>query len=111
MNVEGGKDLQAQDMQLQSGQGPSSGASGASQVDQASWFEAMARAWGQSLEREQDGIQETVNEMQTGQGDSDSVENKVELQAQIQRFSFLSSASSNTIKTAGDTLDKLARRN
>lgn len=111
MSIDSSNGVNAQDMQLQAGGAGGSARGSASQADQFSWFEAMARAWGEGLQRESDNILELSAEMRNGTGGSDSTQNQVELQAQIQRFSFLSAASNNSIKTAGDSLESLARRN
>ncbi|MFP4061631.1 MAG: hypothetical protein ACLFS2_02435 [Halochromatium sp.] len=83
----------------------------ATQADRASWFEAMARAWGSGLDKEAEEVVQLSDEMQSGEGDSDEIGNQVEFQAQVQRMSFMSEAASNSVKTGGEALSSLARRN
>lgn len=98
--------VNAQDMQLQSGGAGGTARGFASQADQVSWFEAMARAWGEGLDQQAGEVTQLSQEMRT----SDSVGKTVELQAQVQRLSFLSESASNSVKSAAQAMTSLARK-
>lgn len=73
----------------------------------SSWFEAMADAWGQALDRQASVIEEKSAALDGG-GDSPSA--ITELTAQSLRMSFLSNSSHTAISTVGSALETMARK-
>jgi len=74
---------------------------------EVSWFEAMANAWGQALDRQADRIVAQSDAVADGT-DNPSTVNL--LQAEAQRMAFLSNASHTAITTVGSALDTMARK-
>jgi len=111
MEIQGNGSVTAQELGLQNSAVSFPARGSASQADQASWFEAMARAWAEGLDNESQEIVQLSNEMQSGSGESDAMGNQVEFQAQVQRLSFMSEAAANSIKTGAQAMSSVASRN
>jgi len=72
-----------------------------------SWFEAMASAWGQALNRQADKVIERTNAL--GEN-SDEPSDIALLSAETFRFQYLSNASHTSLVSTGTALDTLARK-
>jgi hypothetical protein len=73
----------------------------------ATWFEALARAWGQSLDAQAQKITDLSNAL--GGGD-DSPSQMALLTAEAQRMGFISNSASSSINAVGQALETLARK-
>jgi hypothetical protein len=71
------------------------------------WFEAMADAWGQALDRQAGQIQQQSDVIAGGDDTPAAV---TELTAQSLKMSFLSSSSHTAISTVGQALETMARK-
>lgn len=71
------------------------------------WFEAMAQAWGQALDKQADQIQAKSDEISGGNDTPSSV---TELTALSLKMSFLSNSSHTSISTVGSALETMARK-
>ena len=84
----------------QSGSSGSKGGSG-------HWFEAMARAWGQTLDDQAGRIQQQSDIVAGGDDTPGAI---TELSAQSLKMSFLSNTSHTAISSVGQALDTMARK-
>jgi hypothetical protein len=75
---------------------------------QGTWFEALANAWGQTL----DGQANTIEQMsgQVGSG-GDNPSQITQLTAESLKMSFLSQSSTSSIDSVGKALETMARKN
>jgi hypothetical protein len=73
----------------------------------ASFFEALAEAWGQTLDGQAQKIQDMSNIVSAG-GDKPSQIS--ELTAESMRMTFLSQSSSTSIDSVGKALETMARK-
>jgi hypothetical protein len=73
-----------------------------------SFFEAMARAWGQALDSQADLIQQKSDAVAAGGNDNPSA--LTELTTESLRMSFLSNSSSTSISSVGQALETMARK-
>ncbi len=72
-----------------------------------SWFEAMASAWGEALNRQADKVIDRTNNLsESGDQPSDIAL----LSAETFRFQYLSNASHTSLVSTGTALDTLARK-
>jgi hypothetical protein len=71
------------------------------------WFEAMARAWGQTLDAQAGRIQEQSDIVSGGDDTPGAI---TELSAQSLKMSFLSNTSHTAISSVGQALDTMARK-
>ena len=71
------------------------------------WFEALAEAWGQALDRQADQIQQKSDAL-TGGDDSPSA--LTALTTESLKMSFLSNSSHTSISTVGQALETMARK-
>jgi hypothetical protein len=71
------------------------------------WFEAMARAWGQTLDAQAGRIQEQSDIVSGGNDTPGAI---TELSAQSLKMSFLSNTSHTAISSVGQALDTMARK-
>ncbi len=74
---------------------------------QTSWFEAMAGAWGKSLDRQADKVIDRIDNMSEN-GDKPS--DVALLSAETFRMQYLSNASHTSLVSTGTALDTLARK-
>jgi hypothetical protein len=74
----------------------------------SSWYEAMARAWGDALDRQANTVQ-TLSD-QIGNGGQDTPAVMVELTAQSLKMGFLSNSASSSVNSVGDALQTLGRK-
>lgn len=72
------------------------------------WFEALADAWGQTLDGQAQKIEQMSN--QVGQGGGDSPSQITKLTAESMRMSFLANSSSSSIDSVGKALETMARK-
>jgi hypothetical protein len=85
---------------------PVNGSTG-SKSSGGSWFEAMADAWGQALDRQAGDIEAKSAAMSTG---GDKPADVTELTAMSLKMSFLSNSSHTAIATVGSALETMARK-
>ena len=71
------------------------------------WFEAMAEAWGQALNRQADTIQQKSDALNSG---DDSPSALTALTTESLKMSFLSNSSHTAISTVGSALETMARK-
>ncbi|MGQ3096341.1 MAG: hypothetical protein ACT6RP_23030 [Roseateles sp.] len=72
-----------------------------------SWFEAMADAWGQALDKQASDIEAKSAGMSAG---GDKPADVTELTAMSLKMSFLASSSHTAIATVGSALETMARK-
>lgn len=78
-----------------------------------SWYEALAKALGQALDKQAAKIEELSDKVQ-GMGDSqesDKASVMTDLQAASQKMSFMMNAASDVLKTIGQALGTMASKN
>ena len=73
-----------------------------------SWFEALAQAWGQALNKEANLISSLSQQLNTSGGDQPSVE--TQLTAESQRMTFLANSEASSVNGVGDALQAVARK-
>ena len=71
------------------------------------WFEAMAQAWGQTLDAQASRIEQ---QSQVVSGGDDSPAAITELSTQSLKMSFLSNSSHTAISSVGQALETMARK-
>jgi len=71
------------------------------------WFEAMAEAWGQALDRQADTIQQKSDALNSV---DDSPSAITALTSESLKMSFLSNSSHTAISTVGSALETMARK-
>lgn len=71
------------------------------------WFEALAQAWGQTLDAEAQKITDLSNQLSTSSQDPSQY---ALLTAESQRMSFLANSESTSVNAAGEALQTLARK-
>lgn len=86
----------------------SAGLASPSQSDRKSWYEAMAQAWGQSLNNQAQVITQLSNEI--GNSGSDQPAQITQLTAESMRFSFMATNASTATTSVGDGLESLGRK-
>ena len=72
-----------------------------------SWYEAMATAWGQTLDNQANTIETMSNSLGNG-GDSPSQITK--LTAESMRMGFMSNSSASSLDAVGKALETMARK-
>ena len=72
-----------------------------------SWFEALAQAWGEALDKQASTIQEQSDVISGG---NDTPAAITELSAQSLKMSFLASSSHTSISTVGAALETMSRK-
>ena len=87
---------------------PMSQTSGSGSGNSGSWFEALARAWGQALDKQASAIQTQSDAVNSGGTDNPSA--ITELSTDSLKFSFLANSSSNSINSVGQGLETMARK-
>lgn len=75
---------------------------------EGSWFEAMAEAWGQALDRQANRI-ETLS-TNVGDTGTDTPSAITELTAESLKMTFLANSSHTAISSVGGALDTMARK-
>ncbi len=78
-----------------------------SQSQGGSWFEAMADAWGKTLDNQASRIEEMSADIGAG---NDRPEAITALTAETLKMSFLSNSSHTALTTVGSALDTMARK-
>lgn len=74
----------------------------------SSFFEALARAWGEALDNQAGVIQQKSDAIAAGGNDNPSA--ITELTTESLRMSFLSNSSHTSISTVGSALETMARK-
>jgi hypothetical protein len=88
---------------------PSSSAGRSSgQEPASSWFEAMAKAWGETLDRQAERITELSDQIGPQGNDKPSV--VAELTAESLRLSFMANAEHTSLDSVGKALETMARK-
>lgn len=72
-----------------------------------SWFEAMADAWGQTLDREAGSIETISSQISAG---DDKPATITQLTAETLKMGFLSTGSHTAISSAGEALKTMAQK-
>lgn len=85
---------------------PTTGTSGGKATG-GSWFEAMADAWGQALDKQANDIETKSAAMNAG---GDKPADVTELTAMSLKMSFLASSSHTAVSTVGSALETMARK-
>lgn len=83
------------------------GRAGASSNDSGSWYEAMSKAWGQTLDTQAARITNLSDTIGTG-GDQPS--NMVKLTAESLKMQFLSNNAATSQNSVGQALETLGKR-
>jgi hypothetical protein len=73
-----------------------------------SWFEALARAWGQTLDQQAARIQNLSEDM--GATGEDGPSQIVDLTAESLRMQFLANSQSTSTNSVGQALESMARK-
>jgi len=73
------------------------------------WFEAMAHAWGQTLDAQAAKITELSNQIGPGGQDKPSV--MAMLTAESLRMNFMANSESTSVDSVGRALETMARKN
>lgn len=71
------------------------------------WFEAMAQAWGQTLDNQADRIQQQSDAVAAGDDKPAAI---TELTAQSLKMGFLSNSSHTALGAVGQALETMARK-
>jgi len=74
-----------------------------------SWFEALAQALGQALDKQAQKIQDLSSQV-TDSNAKDKPSTMTQLQSESQRMSFMMSAADQVLKTLGEALSTMARK-
>jgi hypothetical protein len=72
-----------------------------------SWFEAMAQAWAEVMDRQAEQVVALSAELTAGRDDPSTA---IQLQAQAQKMSFLATGASTSINSVGNALEVLAKK-
>lgn len=72
-----------------------------------SWFESMAEAWGQTLDKQAGNIEDLSDQVSAG---DDKPATITELSSESLRMSFLSNSSHTAISSAGEALKTMAQK-
>jgi hypothetical protein len=72
-----------------------------------SWFEAMAQAWAEVMDRQAEQVVALSGELTAGRDDPGTA---IQLQAQAQKMSFLATGASTSINSVGNALEVLAKK-
>ena len=72
-----------------------------------SWFQALATAWGTTLDSEAQKLETMSNAMGTGNEDPSQI---AQLTAESMKMSFLSQSENTSLDSAGDSLQTMARK-
>ena len=81
--------------------------SSSASTSSGSWFEAMAQAWGQTLDTQADRIQQQSDIVSGGDDTPGAI---TQLTAQSLKMSFLSNSSHTAISSVGQALETMARK-
>jgi hypothetical protein len=80
---------------------------GANGNGNGTWFEALAQAWGQALDKQAATIQQQSDAVSGGNDTPGAI---VELSAQSLKMGFLSNSSHSSISSVGEALSTMARK-
>jgi hypothetical protein len=72
-----------------------------------SWFEAMAQAWAEVMDKQAEQVVALSDELTSGRDDPGTA---IQLQAQAQKMAYLATASSTSINSVGNALEVLAKK-
>ena len=81
---------------------------GKGQGGPGTWFEALADAWGKTLDNQAQRIEQMGNEI--GNQGSDNPSQITKLTAESMRMSFMANSSSSSIDSVGKALETMARK-
>lgn len=87
---------------------PQSGNRMAKGSNPGTWFEALADAWGQTLDNQAARIEQMSNAI--GEQGSDNPSQITKLTAESLRMSFMANSSSSSIDSVGKALETMARK-
>lgn len=91
-----------------SGSGGGVSAGGGGGGGQASWYESMARAWGQTMDAQASRITELSGSIGGG---NDQPSSMIALTSQSLRMQFISNSASTSINSVAQGIEKLASKN
>jgi hypothetical protein len=74
-----------------------------------SWFEAMARAWGKTMDQQADKIMNLSDQISTDGEDKPST--MALLTAESLKMNFLANSESSSVDSVGRSLETMARKN
>jgi hypothetical protein len=94
-------------MQLQALAGSASSSQRPSRESGGSWYEAMAQAWGQTLDNQANNISTMSDSLGAG---LDSPSQITKLTAESMRMGFMSNASHSSLDSVGKALETMARK-
>lgn len=86
---------------------PSRSGRTASSTGGGSWFEALAEAWGSSLDNEAQTLQSMSNTVGQGNEEPSQI---AQLSAESLRMSFMAQSENTSISAAGSSLQTMARK-
>ncbi len=86
---------------------PANGSTGGKSSTDGSWFEAMAQAWGEALDKQASDIEAKSAGMSAG---GDKPADVTELTAMSLKMSFLASSSHTAVSSVGSALETMARK-
>jgi hypothetical protein len=86
---------------------PATPASQPSRGRSDSWFEAMAQAWAEVMDKQAEQVVALSDELTNGNDDPGTA---IQLQAQAQKMAYLATASSTSINSVGNALEVLAKK-
>ena len=72
------------------------------------WYQAMAQAWGETLDRQADTLQGLSN--QIGEGGKDNPSTLTQMSAEALKMGFLSQSSHTTLSSTGEALKTMAQK-
>ncbi len=72
-----------------------------------SWYEAMAEAWGQTLDAQAGRIEEQAKEIGNGMDNPSAI---TQLTAESLKMSFMSNSSQTSLSSVGSALETMARK-
>jgi len=86
---------------------PLSSASAARPDDSASWFEAMAEAWGKTLNAKAEEMEIAAGELSNG---NDTPAHITQMTAMAQQMNFMSNSAHTSLQSVGTALETMARK-
>lgn len=73
----------------------------------ATWFEALAKAWGKAMDNQAAQVESLAQELNDG---NDKPSTIAQLTAESQKMMFLASSENTSVNSAGQSLETMARK-
>ena len=83
---------------------------GTSDASRRSWFQALAEAWGNTLDNQAAKITELSNEIGPGRSDGEDPAKLTMLTTESMRMQFLANSASTSLNSSGNALETTARK-